>query len=317
MSKILNFVGIDMAKNDFYACLNDIIEPRKFNNDTKGLKSFFAYLKRHDFKKDNTLIGVESTASYHLRLCIASSEEKYPVKIINPLIVKKHNQTDLRRVKNDKKDSRLIRFCLVSGAGYEFINDTDAMVLRSLVRQRDSLVSTKLRLSRQDDDIRYKERCLKQNISPVYREIISVLEEKIDILKTDLGLYRPKEQYLLKSIPGVGPITAVSFISEVGDIKRFKKPEQLVAYAGLDPRVFKSGTSVDGKGYISKRGNKILRTKLFNAASVAVQHDNDFKTFFKKKVSEGKPYRVALVAVMRKMIHVIHAVWTRGTPYVK
>lgn len=317
MSKIINYVGIDMAKNDFYACLNDTIEPRKFNNDNKGIKSFFAFLKRHDFKEDNTLIGVESTASYHLKLCIYCSEQSYTIKIINALIVKKHNQTDLRRVKNDKKDSRLIRFCLVGGAGYEFTNDSEAMVLRSLVRQRDSLVSTKLKLSCQQDDIRYKEKCLKQDISPIYKEIINVLEEKIDVLKTDLGFYRPKEQYLLKSIPGVGPITAVSFISEVGDIKRFEKAEQLVAYAGIDPRVFQSGTSISGKGYITKRGNKILRTRLFNAASVAVQHDNDFKTFFKKKVSEGKPYRVALVAVMRKMIHVIHAVWTRGTPYVK
>lgn len=102
-----------------------------------------------------------------------------------------------------------------------------------------------------------------------------------------------------------------------GDINRFKKPEQLVAYAGLDPRVFESGESVRGKGYITKRGNKILRTRLYNAASVAVLHDNMFKTFFQKKRSEGKPYKVALVAAMRKMTHVIHAVWTRGTPFEK
>ncbi|MFH1661638.1 MAG: transposase [Candidatus Falkowbacteria bacterium] len=119
MNRITNFVGIDMAKNDFYACLSDIIEPRKFNNDTKGIKSFFSHLKRNNFREDDTLIGVESTASYHLKLCIGTAERDYKIKIINPLIVKKQNQTDLRRVKNDKKDSRLIRFCLIGGAGYE------------------------------------------------------------------------------------------------------------------------------------------------------------------------------------------------------
>jgi transposase len=316
MQKTTNFVGIDMAKNDFYTCLNDTIEPRKFNNDTKGIRSFFSYLKRHRFQENNTLIGVESTASYHLKLCIESAEHDYKIKVINPLIVKKQNQTDLRRVKNDKKDSRLIRFCLIGGAGYLFDNDPEAIILKSLIRQRDSLTFSKLKFTRQQADIRLKEKCLKQEISPVYTEIINVLEEKINLLKVDLRLYRPKEQYLLQSIPGIGPITAASFISEVGDINRFKKPEQLVAYAGIDPRVHQSGISVNGKGYISKRGNKILRTRLFNAASVAVLHDNLFKAFFQKKKNEGKPYRVALVATMRKMTHVIHAVWTRGTPFI-
>jgi transposase len=317
MRKTINFVGIDMAKNDFYACLNDLIEPQKFNNDTKGIKLFFSHLKSHNFQKDNTLLGVESTASYHLNLCIDATERDYKIKVINPLIVKKQNQTDLRRVKNDKKDSRLIRFCLIGGAGYLFDNDPEAIVLKSLIRQRDSLTFSKLKFTRQQADIRLKEKYLKRDISPAYAEIINVLEDKINLLKADLALYRPKEQYLLKSIPGIGPITAASFISEVGDINRFKKPEQLVAYAGIDPRVHQSGVSVNGKGYISKRGNKILRTRLFNAASVAVLHENLFKTFFQKKRGEGKPYRVALVATMRKMTHVIHAVWTRGTPFVK
>ena len=156
----------------------------------------------------------------------------------------------------------------------------------------------------------------KRTCLPVYVEIINVLEDKINLLKTELRHYRPKEQYLLESIPGIGPITAASFISEVEDINRFKRPEQLVAYAGIDPRVHQSGTSINGKGYISKRGNKILRTRLYNATSVAVLYDNMFKTFFLKKKGEGKPYRIALVATMRKMTHVIHAVWTRGTPFV-
>jgi len=230
-------------------------------------------------------------------------------------VVKKQNQTDLRRVKNDKKDSRLIRFCLTRGAGYEFNNDPEAIILKSLVRQRDSLVSARLKVDRQQNDIRHKEKCLKQSINPVYQELAHVLRGKIAEIEKDLKLYRPSEQRLLQSIPGVGPITAASFISEVGDINRFKKPKQLAAYAGLDPRVFESGASIKGKGYITKRGSKILRTRLYNAASVAVLHDNMFKDFFQKKRSEGKPYKVALVATMRKMIHVIHAVWTRGTPF--
>lgn len=317
MQKITNFVGIDMAKNDFYACFDELSDPKKFNNDTKGIKSFLSRLQRQKFKQADTMIGVESTASYHLKLCLDMSRKDYTIKVINPLIVKKHNQTDLRRVKNDKKDSRLIRFCLSRGAGYVFNDDSDAFSLKSLIRQRNSLVSSKLRTDRQQSEIRHKEKCYQREINPIYQELSLVLKEKIAEIDNDLKLYRPLEQKLLQSIPGVGPITAASFIAEVGYIKRFKKPEQLVAYAGIDPRVFESGESIKGKGYISKRGNKILRTRLYNAASVAVQRDNMFKDFFEKKRSEGKPYKVALVATMRKMTHVIHAVWTRGTPFEK
>ena len=69
------------------------------------------------------------------------------------------------------------------------------------------------------------------------------------------------------------------------------------------------------KGISVKRGNKILRTILFNASSVAVLRPNMFKTFFDKKRSEGKPYKVALIAVMRKMVHVVYSVWVNNKPF--
>jgi len=134
-------------------------------------------------------------------------------------------------------------------------------------------------------------------------------------LEQELKAFRPPEQKLLQTIPGVGPLTSAAFVTEVGDIKRFAHPKHLVAFVGLDSRVHQSGTSIHGKGYISKRGNKILRTRLYNACSVAVLHPNLFQRFFQKKRSEGKPYRVALVATMNKMTHVIHSVWTNNKPF--
>lgn len=315
MQKINNFIGIDMAKNDFYACFNEIDEPQKFNNNTISIRSFLSHLKKLGFSRENSVIGVESTASYHLKLCLDSTNKGYLTKVINPLITKRQNQTELRKVKNDKHDSRLIRYCLIRGAGHEFNNDPEALILKSLVRQRDSLVSARIKSDRQQIDISYKENCLKQKINPVYQELSLIIREKIKEIEVRLKDYRLDEQKLLQSIPGIGPITAASFISEVGDINRFKRPEQLAAYTGLDPRTHESGTSIKGKGYITKRGNKILRTRLYNAATVAVLHDNMFKEFFQKKKSQGKPHKVALVAAMRKMTHVIYAVWTRGTPF--
>lgn len=127
--------------------------------------------------------------------------------------------------------------------------------------------------------------------------------------------YRPKIQKLLRSIPGIGPITAASLVSEISTIKRFKQAKQLAAYIGIDPRVHESGTSIKGKGYITKRGNKILRTRLYNASFVARQKPNLFQRFFNKKINEGKPYMVAMVATMRKMTHVIYSVWSNNKEF--
>lgn len=256
------------------------------------------------------------TGSYHLRLCLQCVRHGFPIKVINPLIVKKYNQTNLWRVKTDQKDASLIRYCVAQGAGYEFTENAETLTLKSLVRQRNSLANLLFKNKRQQQDIQYKEDCLKIKLNSVYQEIGAILLEKIKELEHELKGFSKPEQKLLQTIPGVGPITAVSFIAEVGDIKRFQHPKQLVAFIGLDSRVHQSGTSVHGKGYISKRGNKILRTRLYNAASVAVLRPNMFRSFFQKKRSEGKPYRVALVAVMNKMTHVTHSVWTNNKPFV-
>ena len=316
MSNFNNYVGIDVAKKDFYACFDEQSESKKFNNTALGINSFIHHLDKNNFQNQDTIIGLESTGSYHLRLCLQCTHFGFQIKVINPLIVKKQNQTNLRRVKNDQKDASLIRYCLTTGAGYVFNETPDTLLLKSLVRQRNSLANMLLKNKRQQDDVSYKENCLKTKFNSVYQEIGAILSQKIKELNKQLKTFRKQEQKLLQTIPGVGPITAVSFIAEINDIKKFKQSKQLVAYIGLDSRVHQSGTSIRGKGYISKRGNKILRTRLYNAASVAVLRPNLFQSFFQKKRGEGKPYKVALVATMHKMTNVIHSVWTNNKPFV-
>lgn len=313
---VKHFIGIDVSKADFYACFDETMPPVKFANTPAGIHSFLQHLNKTQGNKNNTEIGLESTASYHYLLCFKCSALGFTVKVINPLTVKKQNQTSLRRVKNDRKDAVLIRHCLVQGYGYAFQETVDTLTTKSLVRQRNSLADYLLKINRQIKDIEYKQACVGVTLPNPYNEIKHLLEEKSKKLELELKQHKTEEQYLLRTIPGVGPLTAAAFISEVRDIKRFKESKQLTAYIGLDSRVHQSGVSVHGKGYISKRGNKILRTRLYNACSVAVLRPNTFQSFFQKKISEGKPYRVALIATMNKMARVIHSVWTNNQPFI-
>lgn len=206
MANFNNFVGIDVAKADFDACFDENTESKKFNNTAPGINSFLRHLGKLNFQNQNTIIGVESTGSYHLRLCIQSSHLGFKIKVINPLIVKKYNQTNLRRVKNDQKDASLIRHCLTAGVGYEFSETPDTLLLKCLVRQRNSLVNIKFKNKRQQADVKYKEDCLKTKFNSVYQEISDILGQKIKQLEQQLKTFRPKEQKLLQTIPGVGPL---------------------------------------------------------------------------------------------------------------
>jgi transposase len=245
------------------------------------------------------------------------TETGYIVHVINPLITKKQNQIALRRVKTDAKDAHLIRYCLINGAGYPFHETAESMTLKTLVRQRVRLVRIRSGVKLRQREVEHHEDYLKKSITSVNRELADFLNSKIKTLDKILVRCNPDTQKLLQSIPGVGPQTSAALIAEVGDIARFSCPKKLTAYIGIDPRVHQSGTSINGRGYITKRGNKLLRTRIYNASGVAVMRPGMFQEYFLKKRSEGKPYRVALCAVMNKMVHVIYAVWSRGTPFAK
>lgn len=309
-------IGIDISKRDFHVCFEEDEKIEKFCNEKTGIDGFLKRLKEQKMTKGKTLIGMEATGSYHLPVAYQCTQAGYTVHVINPLITRKQNQTNLRRVKTDSADAKLVRCCLTNGAGYPFNENAETIRLKTLVRQRAGFSMLRHRARLKDEEVRHREDYLNIKITAANKELYDFLDERIRHLDAELRRHELPTQKLLQSIPGVGPQTSVTCISEVADIARFPDGQKLTAWLGLDPRVHESGTSIHGKGYITKRGNKLLRTRLFNAASVAVLHENMFQRFFQQKRSEGKPYRVALCAVMRKMVHVIHAVWSRGTPFI-
>ena len=96
---------------------------------------------------------------------------------------------------------------------------------------------------------------------------------------------------------------------------RFRTSKQLIAFAGLDPRIKQSGHTHNVAGRLTKRGSKYLRHSLFLAASVARQHDPMFRALYEKKRAEGKTYTVTVCIVARKMLTVIRAIWLNGVNY--
>lgn len=124
-----------------------------------------------------------------------------------------------------------------------------------------------------------------------------------------------KEQNLILSVPGVGPVLGAAILGEIGDISRFGSAKKLTAYAGLDATVYQSGQFEGSRAHISKRGSPYLRRALWMAAHIARMHDRTFKDFYELKLSQGKHPNQALGAVATKLCHVIYAVLSKNVPY--
>lgn len=116
------------------------------------------------------------------------------------------------------------------------------------------------------------------------------------------------------SIPGIGPISAAVIISEYGDIHNFSSPSQMLSFAGLEPGFYQSGT-MEAKGKMVKRGSPQLRYVLMSCALPLITHNMVFAEYYHKKRSEGKPHRVALTHVAKKLIRVIYTLETKNIQF--
>ena len=161
------------------------------------------------------------------------------------------------------------------------------------------------------------------NIILQYKEHLSKLETEIDALAKEVEEYN-----IIKSIPGIGEKIAATIISEIGEIERFNNPKKLVAFAGIDPSVFESGKFTATKNRITKRGSSRLRHALYMAVRCAIRDCRKKKTtdeviprnkkmreFYDKKREEGKPFKVAVIACVNKLLHWIFALLKSKTTF--
>jgi len=116
------------------------------------------------------------------------------------------------------------------------------------------------------------------------------------------------------SVPGIGPISAAVIYSEYGDISNFSNPGQMLAFAGIEPGINDSGTESHG-GRMVKRGSSQLRYVLINCCLPLIRFDITFATYYAKKRGEGKPHRVAITHVAKKLVRVIYALERQEVDY--
>lgn len=147
-----------------------------------------------------------------------------------------------------------------------------------------------------------------------YKEHLSTLEKQIDALANEVEEYE-----IIQSIPGIGEKIAATIISEVGEIDRFNHPKKLVAFVGVDPSVHISGKFTATINRITKRGSSRLRHALYMAVLCGLRRTGSkkLKAFYDKKMAEGKPHKVAMIACVNKLLHWIYAMLKRKEAYLE
>ena len=113
-------------------------------------------------------------------------------------------------------------------------------------------------------------------------------------------------------ISGISHFSAMSIISELGDITYFSNEKKLIKFAGVNPCVYESGTYSMTHTRLEKKGSKYLRKTLYQIIDSVIRFNPIFQAFYQKKISQGKSYRCAQGHCIRKLLRVIYKIISTG-----
>ena len=144
---------------------------------------------------------------------------------------------------------------------------------------------------------------------------IELLDRQIEEIESQMKEIMIELDSVIMTIPGISYVNGGMILGEIGDIHRFKKSCQLLAFAGLDPMIRQSGNFNASHTRMSKRGSRILRYALINAAYNLTRHNTTFKTYYTTKIAEGRNHYNALGHCAGKFVRILHKILSDNTAF--
>lgn len=304
-----DYLGIDVskAKLDVTLLQGKQAFSAIFKNNQTGFAALQKWLKKYQSQPHAAL---EATGSYGKAVTRFLYENGFPVSVVNPMQIKAFSRSEMLRVKTDKVDSALIaRFCRTHRPRLWEPQEEALEELQALTRRLSELKGMRQQEANRLQDpscVGLVQDSVERHLSGLEQEIAEL--EKLIRSHLDQNPKLKAQKDLLKSIPGIGDTTASMLLSEIGDWERYGSARQLAAHAGLTPMIRQSGSSVRGRGAISRLGNANLRTALFFPAIVAKRVNPIVRVFCERLAQAGKPKMVVIAAAMRKLLHIVFGV---------
>jgi len=306
-------LGIDISKLtlDVFLISGSKSQAGKFDNSASGFKRLKKWLRSSNVEQVHACM--EATGSYGDKLCHFLHKEGHLVSVVNPVRVKRHGESDLRRNKTDESCARLIAdFCLTKKTSLWTPPSEEILYLQSLTRRIDSLEKMRRMESNRLEMAPKQVRTSIRRIIATLDEEIKELEELIKQHFHDHPDLKHKKD-LLESIPGIGEKTAQLLLSEI-QFERFDSARQVAAQAGITPYREQSGTTLD-RTRVSKIGNRRIRRALYFPAMTAVRYNQTIKSFAERLRHNGKTNKQIVCAAIRKLLHIAFGVIKNNRPF--
>jgi transposase len=303
------FVGIDVSKAELAIAVEPIAETWISATTADAVEQLVQRLAA----LRPQLIVVEATAGYELPLVTACAAAGLPIAVVNPRQVRAFAQAIGRTAKTDAIDAALLaRFGARVQPEVRPLPDADTRALAALIGRRRQLIEM----------LGAEQRRLAQaTTSPVRRDLrthIRWLERRLDEVGEDIrgaversAVWRVQED-LLRSVPGIGPIVARTLLAELPELGRLDR-RAVAALVGVAPFNRDSGRW-RGRRMIWG-GRRSIRAALYMAALVGARRNPPLARFYQRLRQQGKPAKVALVAVMRKLLTIVNAIVKHQLPW--
>jgi transposase len=312
-----NKLGIDVSKDTLDVVLWDEQGGRYqvFANSPDGFVRLSHWLDKQ--KAGLVHACLEATGQYGEGVAEYLYAAGHAVSVVNPLRIKRYGESKLHRNKTDKADAALIaEFCLKENPPLWQPLADDVKQLRQMVRRLDDLQRNYQQESNRLQsgvDNEWVVEDLKDHLQELHRRI-QALKAAIQQFITETPELKQQED-LLVSIPGIGKLTAARLLAEIGDINSFANAPQLAAYAGLNPKGARSGSSVKKKARISKEGRAFFRYILYMPALVARRCNPIIRDFCARLALRQLPKMAIIAAAMRKLLHLVFGVLKNQQPF--
>ena len=310
------YLGIDVAKAKLDCALrlpNSKFRAKVIPNSPEGFAQLLRWLNGHHAPQPH--VCMEATGIYWEDVAQFLATAGLTVSVVNPAQIKAYGSSRLTRSKTDAVDARLIAdFCAERQPPPWQARSEAEVALRALVLRLDALQTMR---TQESNRLETSRNAVRQDIQQHLdwldadiKQLVKTINEHID-KHPDLKQKRD----LLDSIPGIGERTSAIILAFYADTTRFANSRQAAAFAGLDPRQYESGSSVKGKPRLSKVGHAFVRKALYMPAMVTLYKTAWGKQFKERLALAGKPPKLIIGAMMRKLIHVAFGVLRSGKTF--
>ncbi len=314
-------IGIDVSKKDLAITGRNSTQYiyRTIRNRRSAILGWLRSLKGYQ-----GIIIVESTAWYHFLVSLLASDQGLDIRVINPLLSSKHSKSSIRKVKSDPTDSRHLADMGVTetnlpGPMKITLNRLKHRRIQGLLHGMDKQIqSLRQRLNDIDaclSEIGAEPLSCRESLQTALKQMEKCqrqLAQEFESLAVDIADEEALEaKAVFEKLPGLKPLSSLLSVNLDTNVKSDKS---WIGYAGIDISVRQSGTW-KGRSRLTKRGNKYLRKRLFQAAWGACLNYPNVRAYYDYLKSQGRCHSESVLMIARKLLRVAYALIKSGDEY--